>query len=182
MRIAALAATTAAILAGCGAATATSTTSTAATSSPKPQPIAATNLPDPCSLVTASEASAALQVPLRQTQDESTAGYRSCDWVNTTSSLSAGRGSAMNLYFYPGPTISEATYYHALEAQGRFVPTEIDGYRAIVAGAEYEVDLGSVLVTGVAISTVSLQASSGAERTIIATAIRRLCRLVRCEA
>lgn len=182
MRIAALAATTAAILAGCGAATATSTTSTAATSSPKPQPIAATNLPDPCSLVTASEASAALQVPLRQTQDESTAGYRSCDWVNTTSSLSAGRGSAMNLYFYPGPTISEATYYRALEAQGRFVPTEIDGYRAIVAGAEYEVDLGSVLVTGVAISTVSLQASSGAERTIIATAIRRLCRLVRCEA
>lgn len=194
-RLGAMALIAAGVLAGCGAAASTSSTSTSLPSTPTtatnagatpsagstPQSFAAANLPDPCSLVTAAEASAALQVPLRETQDQSSADSRSCDWVDTTSSLGAGLGSSMNLYIYPGPTVSQRRYYQTLESQAAFVPTEIDGYRAVVNGAEYEVDLGSILLSGDAISTVSQQVATGAERTLIGSAIGRACEVVRCE-
>jgi hypothetical protein len=118
----------------------------------------------------------------KQTVVGSSAG---CEWTVRSSSLVPGLGSNIVLGLQTPPAPRQALY-EQFEAQPAldFRPTEVDGIPAVVGvgpGSEVQVDVGPVLVSIAALSTVDAARDHTAAEQAASDAVGVLCRKVVCQ-
>jgi hypothetical protein len=144
-------------------------------------------IPKACALVSASQVSAALGVPINRTSGTPDGSGTECSWTYKTTSLVKGLGSSATLKVTPSPTdMTRSAYYRSIEnVQAlKFAPAMVDGIPAVrgMGSAQIEVlvDIGPVTMTVAALSTLSPAVDGPAALAIAGDAVANACRTVRC--
>ena len=147
----------------------------------------ASGAPRACTLVSAAQVGAALDVSINRTTEEPDGSGTTCTWSFTATSLVKGLGTNATLSVKRSAASStRAALYRTLENEPelKFAPVTIDGIPAVHGFGspqpEVLVDVGPVTMTIAALSTISAADDGPAVLAIAGDAISSVCRVVRC--
>lgn len=147
----------------------------------------ASGAPRACTLVSAGQVGAALDVSINRTSEEPDGSGTTCTWSFTATSLVKGLGTNATLTVKRSTAGStRAAFYRTLENEPelKFSPITIDGIPAVHGFGspqpEVVVDVGPVTMTIAALSTISAADDGPAVLAIAGDAVSSVCRMVSC--